>query len=68
MKPTTTPAMPAWQDRAAMARFFNAPLVTGSRVQFRHCRLLGYQDTLHVNKGTQYFRDVLAPWKPAFAD
>lgn len=34
-----------------------ALLVTGSRVQFRHCRALGYQDTLYVKGGTQYFRD-----------
>ncbi|XXX79403.1 pectinesterase family protein [Sorangium sp. So ce134] len=34
-----------------------ALLVSGSRVQFRHCRALGYQDTLYVKSGTQYFRD-----------
>ncbi|WP_437790699.1 pectinesterase family protein [Sorangium sp. So ce693] len=34
-----------------------ALLVTGSRVQFRRCRALGYQDTLYVKGGTQYFRD-----------
>ncbi|WP_433933912.1 pectinesterase family protein [Sorangium cellulosum] len=34
-----------------------ALLVSGSRVQFRHCRFLGYQDTLYVKNGTQYFRD-----------
>ncbi|HTN88294.1 MAG TPA: pectinesterase family protein, partial [Sorangium sp.] len=34
-----------------------ALLVSGSRVQFRHCRALGYQDTVYVKNGTQYFRD-----------
>ncbi|WP_434045795.1 MULTISPECIES: pectinesterase family protein [Sorangium] len=34
-----------------------ALLVSGSRVQFRRCRFLGYQDTLYVKNGTQYFRD-----------
>ncbi|KYF89576.1 hypothetical protein BE20_00570 [Sorangium cellulosum] len=34
-----------------------ALLVSGSRVQFRRCRALGYQDTLYVKNGTQYFRD-----------
>lgn len=34
-----------------------ALLVTGSRVQLRRCRALGYQDTLYVKSGTQYFRD-----------
>ena len=31
--------------------------VTGSRVQFRNCRFLSYQDTLYVHSGSQYFRD-----------
>ncbi|WP_438006588.1 pectinesterase family protein [Sorangium sp. So ce321] len=34
-----------------------ALLVSGSRVQLRHCRALGYQDTVYVKSGTQYFRD-----------
>lgn len=34
-----------------------ALLVTGSRVQFRNCRFLGYQDTLYVKSGTQYFKN-----------
>lgn len=34
-----------------------ALLVTGSRVQFQHVRFLGYQDTLYVKSGSQYFRD-----------
>ncbi|WP_437574261.1 pectinesterase family protein [Sorangium sp. So ce887] len=34
-----------------------ALLVSGSRVQFRHCRAIGYQDTLYVKNGSQYFRD-----------
>lgn len=29
----------------------------GDRVKVRNCRLLGWQDTLMVNKGRQYFRD-----------
>lgn len=31
--------------------------VNAERVQFRNCRLLGYQDTLYVHGGSQYFRD-----------
>lgn len=31
--------------------------IQGDRIQFRHCRFLGYQDTLYVHSGTQYFRD-----------
>ncbi len=34
-----------------------ALLVTGSRVQFPNSRFMGYQDTLYVKGGTQYFRD-----------
>ncbi len=34
-----------------------ALLITGSRVQFRNCRALGYQDTLYVKSGSQYFKD-----------
>jgi len=33
-----------------------ALLVTGSRVQFRNCRFLSYQDTLYVKSGSQYFK------------
>ncbi|HMA93778.1 MAG TPA: pectinesterase family protein [Polyangiaceae bacterium] len=29
---------------------------TGLRQQFLNCRLVGYQDTLYVHSGTQYFR------------
>lgn len=29
---------------------------TGQRQQFSDCRLVGYQDTLYVHSGTQYFR------------
>ena len=29
----------------------------GDRLQFRNCRLLGFQDTLYVNGGTQYYRN-----------
>lgn len=31
--------------------------VDGDRVVFRNCRLLGWQDTLLVNRGRQYFTD-----------
>lgn len=31
----------------------------GQRVQFRNCRLLGYQDTAYLHSGSQYFRDCL---------
>jgi pectinesterase len=31
--------------------------VDGDRVAFRHCRFLGWQDTLLVNRGRQYFAD-----------
>lgn len=30
---------------------------TGRRQAFRHCRIIGWQDTLYVHEGTQYFRD-----------
>jgi len=30
---------------------------TGQRQQFRDCRFVGYQDTLYVHSGTQYFRN-----------
>ena len=30
---------------------------TGQREQFLNCRFVGYQDTLYVHSGTQYFRD-----------
>ena len=30
---------------------------TGQRQQFLNCRLVGYQDTLYVHSGTQYFRN-----------
>jgi pectin methylesterase-like acyl-CoA thioesterase len=30
---------------------------TGQRQQFLKCRFVGYQDTLYVHEGTQYFRD-----------
>ena len=30
---------------------------TGQRQQFLDCRLMGYQDTLYVHSGTQYFRN-----------
>ncbi|MDI1319702.1 MAG: pectinesterase family protein, partial [bacterium] len=31
--------------------------VDGDRVTFRHCRFLGWQDTILVNRGRQYFSD-----------
>ncbi|MGN6368682.1 MAG: pectinesterase family protein [Phycisphaerae bacterium] len=31
--------------------------VEGDRVAFRHCRFLGYQDTILVDRGRQYFED-----------
>ncbi len=31
--------------------------VDGDRVVFRHCRLLGWQDTILVNRGRHYFED-----------
>ena len=31
--------------------------VDGDRVAFRNCRFLGWQDTILVNRGRQYFRD-----------
>jgi pectinesterase len=31
--------------------------VDGDRVIFRHCRFLGWQDTLFLNRGRQYFED-----------
>ena len=31
--------------------------VDGDRVVFRHCRFLGWQDTLLLNRGRQYFED-----------
>jgi pectinesterase len=31
--------------------------VDGDRVTFRHCRFLGWQDTILVNRGRQYFAD-----------
>jgi pectinesterase len=31
--------------------------VTGDRVAFRHCRFTGYQDTILVDRGRQYFED-----------
>jgi pectinesterase len=31
--------------------------VDGDRVVFRHCRFLGWQDTLLLNRGRQYFAD-----------
>lgn len=31
--------------------------VDGDRVVFRHCRFLGWQDTILVNRGRQYFTD-----------
>ena len=31
--------------------------VDGDRVVFRHCRFLGWQDTILVNRGRQYFED-----------
>ncbi|HVZ62997.1 MAG TPA: pectinesterase family protein [Lacunisphaera sp.] len=31
--------------------------VDGDRVVFRHCRFLGWQDTILVNRGRQYFAD-----------
>jgi pectinesterase len=29
----------------------------GDRLEFRHCRFLGWQDTMLVNRGRHYFRD-----------
>src|SRR5690606_26465566 len=34
-----------------------ALLLTGQRLQFRSCLMLGFQDTLYVKGGTQYFKD-----------
>jgi pectinesterase len=31
--------------------------VDGDRVVFRHCRFLGWQDTVFLNRGRQYFED-----------
>jgi len=31
--------------------------VDGDRVMFRHCRFLGWQDTVLLNRGRQYFED-----------
>jgi pectinesterase len=31
--------------------------VDGDRVVFRRCRFLGWQDTIHTNRGRQYFED-----------
>src|SRR5437588_1706064 len=31
--------------------------VDGDRVTFRHCRFLGWQDTILLNRGRQYFED-----------
>ncbi|HZZ56254.1 MAG TPA: pectinesterase family protein [Opitutaceae bacterium] len=31
--------------------------VDGDRVQFRHCRFTGWQDTILANRGRQYFQD-----------
>jgi pectinesterase len=31
--------------------------VDGDRVSFKHCRFLGWQDTILVNRGRQYFAD-----------
>lgn len=31
--------------------------VEGDRVVFRHCRFLGWQDTILINRGRQYFED-----------
>jgi pectinesterase len=31
--------------------------VDGDRVAFRHCRFLGWQDTILINRGRQYFED-----------
>src|SRR5947209_4696312 len=31
--------------------------VDGDRVEFRHCRFLGWQDTILLNRGRQYFED-----------
>lgn len=31
--------------------------VDGDRVSFRHCRFLGWQDTILLNRGRQYFED-----------
>ncbi len=34
-----------------------ALLTSGARQQFLNCRFVGYQDTLYVHNGTQYFKD-----------
>ncbi len=31
--------------------------VDGDRAAFRHCRFLGWQDTMFINRGRQYFED-----------
>jgi len=31
--------------------------VDGDKVEFRNCRFLGWQDTLFINRGRQYFKD-----------
>ena len=40
--------------------------VQGDRAEFRKCRFLGYQDTIRVRKGRQYFEDCLITGRTDF--
>jgi pectinesterase len=49
-EPGPRPGAPAVSQALALR-------VDGDRVTFRHCRFLGWQDTILVNRGRQYFTD-----------
>jgi len=49
-EPGPRPGAPAVSQALALR-------VDGDRVTFRHCRFLGWQDTILVNRGRQYFAD-----------
>ena len=49
-EPGPRPGAPAVSQALALR-------VDGDRVVFRHCRFLGWQDTILVNRGRQYFTD-----------
>ncbi len=49
-EPGPRPGAPAVAQAVALR-------VDGDRVEFRHCRFLGWQDTILVNRGRQYFAD-----------
>lgn len=40
--------------------------VQGDRAEFRQCRFLGYQDTIRVRRGRQYFEDCLVTGRTDF--